>query len=125
MGQSVTAVKAWGQEFGNQLPALGQALWVTSGLFNLPAPQPLVSRLEMKLLLFYLCSGLSAEARSCWLRDEPCSCTEHSWGPAALRGPITTVITHKGALNQGKDHLFPGREFSLFIPSVYWGGIHL
>lgn len=98
---------------------------VTTGLFNLSAPQLLVSRLEMKLPLFHPCSGLSAEATSCWLRDEPCSCAEHSWGPAALRSSITIVITHKGTLNQGKEHLFPGREFSLFIPSIYWGGIHL
>lgn len=103
----------------------GQPSAVRTGLFHLPAPQLRVIRLEIKLLLFHPCSVLSAEARGCWLRDEPCSCAEHSWGPAALRGSITIVITHKRALNQGKEHLFPSREFSLFIPSVYWGGIHL
>lgn len=40
--------------------------------------------------------------------------------PLPSGGSIT--ITHKGALIQGKEHLFPDREFSLFIPSVYREG---
>lgn len=34
MGQSVTVAQSQGQEFGNQLPALGQALWVTKCCHN-------------------------------------------------------------------------------------------
>lgn len=105
--------------------SLGDHMLVTTVWLNLAVLQLCASRLEIKLPLFHLCSALSTEVISYWHRDYSVYVQSTAGVLLALQDFITTAITQKEILKQGKEHLFPSRERKLFTTSVYWEGICL